>query len=109
MMDPQRYVIHAKQWPQQIPAVLFVELPDGRTARRTFELPFLPRPGDELAVGWGGDYMTVSQVFWSPDEGVGVWFRTEPHMTFEKVSSAHWELEHDGRRHATAAAAGATQ
>ncbi len=70
----------AKRWEQEVPVVLVVEVigagKDGEylELRKPATLPFLPRTGDELAVGWSGDYMTVETVFWSPEDGIAVWF-----------------------------------
>lgn len=82
---PARYPVTAKRWEQDLPVTLVVEIPDAKDAghrvevRKSQVLPFLPRRHDELAVGRDGDYLTVDMVFWSPEEGLTVWFAELQH------------------------------
>lgn len=86
--------VHAKRWEQEIQATLFCEVEGGEHGiRRAYVLPFLPRQGDELAVGFDGDYMTVECVFWCPDEGLTVQFEDEPLRTLEEMKRWGWVEE----------------
>lgn len=46
---------------------------DGITVMKTMMLPFLPRKGDMLAIGDGGEYLVVDEIFWHPKDGFDIW------------------------------------
>jgi len=46
---------------------------DGINVRKTVNLPYLPRVGDRLAMGAGGDFITVDELLFYPPDRFEVW------------------------------------
>ncbi|MDT0496495.1 hypothetical protein RM530_03830 [Algiphilus sp. W345] len=63
------------------------------TITRKIEMPFVPRVGDRLGFGAGGDPMRVNEVFWHPEHGFDIWFDdvTHPNETKLMLVSGWWE------------------
>lgn len=53
-------------------------------------LPYLPRVGDSLAVGPGGDFLEVRSFFWSPEDGYQVWFDEPVTPGMDKFIDDRW-------------------
>jgi hypothetical protein len=65
-------------WEQAIPVTLAVPVIEDddeyEVLHKGATLPFIPRVGDVLAVGYRNDFLTVERVFWSKFAGLEIWF-----------------------------------